>query len=144
MSVPLGRVHLVQRIVLAAEASTLTHVRSAYQLAVQSVSPAVISALNASGEFSFPAGNQARAPVATNVVERLNHVRTVASDDDALARNFSQEVLARTRNLPGSSRAHPRPAVKALKLFTKEFGICVVARGQGLGGEFHLSVHSHN
>src|SRR5262249_39886767 len=48
--VPLVRVHFVQRILFAAKAATLLHVRSANQLAVEAVGPSVITTLNSAGE----------------------------------------------------------------------------------------------
>src|SRR5438876_12451948 len=63
--------------------------------------------------------------MAAHVEERVNRIRAIARDDDALAGERAREVVARVRNLIDASGANPAVEIKTFDLVTVEIGIRV-------------------
>jgi hypothetical protein len=106
------------------------HMGGAKQAAVQPVSPAVVGALNSSGEITLGGGTQARATVPADVIESFYGAGVTANDDNTLAGNLAQEIIACTGNAVGAACADPTLEKELLDFLTEERGVCIVARRQ--------------
>src|SRR5579864_4580463 len=129
MSVPNCSLHSVQRIIFAAEAAALVHVRRAHESPVQPIGPAVVATLYAAGKLSFRSSDEPRAPVPADVVKRAHIVLGIAGDDDALAGHFAQEIISGMGDLFCAPGAYPRLTVEPLHFIPEDFRIGVIPRG---------------
>src|SRR3954469_11210795 len=123
MSVPNCSLHLVQRIIFAAESAAFLQMRRANEPAIETVGPTVISALVSPGKLPCPLGYHPRATVAAHIVKRADRLIVVTVDDNALTSNFTQEIVAGIRDLIGTPGANPRLAVEALPFITEKFWV---------------------
>src|SRR5437868_10343870 len=99
MTIPHSDGNSVQRVLFAAKTGGFVHVRSTNQAPIQPIRPAVVPALYAAGKLSLCIGNQPRAAVAAHIVKSLHLLIGVPSDDYALARDLSQEIITRFGDL---------------------------------------------
>src|ERR1017187_5735849 len=95
----------IERILLTTE--TVVHMWSAKQLPVEPIGPAVIAALDPSGEMPLGAGADARATMPAHVEKRPHQVILAASNNQAFPGNLAQKIIARSRDLIGAPRADP-------------------------------------
>src|SRR3954466_7865547 len=126
MPVPNRSLHFVQRIILSAESAAFIHMWCTNEPAVKAISPPVISALDTTRKLSSRIGHDPRASVAAYVVKSADGLVVVVIDDDALAGNLTQEIVARISNLIGAPGAYPRLAVEPLQFIAEDFGIGVI------------------
>src|SRR5688572_29186387 len=97
----------LERKVRLVEAFGLLHVGRTDQSSVGRVGPGVIGTLNGLAEASPGFLADAGAPMAADVVEGPERPLAVAQDDDALASDRLEEVLARLPDLLGTADAEP-------------------------------------
>src|SRR3954453_5118263 len=142
MPVPNCGLHFIQRIILSAESAAFIHMRRAYKPAIKAISPPVISALDTARKLSSRIGHDPRASVPAYVVKSADGLVVVAVDDDALAGNLTQEIVAMIRNLIGAPGAYPRLAVEPLQFIAEDFGIGVIPRWQRCCERLDLCTHS--
>src|SRR2546423_2783409 len=117
----------MQRVCLLVESFDFMHVRRADQAAIQRVGPRVIGALN---RFRQPASRgfaEPRAAMAADIVIRAPLAGLVTQDDDALAGDLRQYVIARICKSGISADADPVVLKDALLLCGKNFRRRVVA-----------------
>src|SRR5438045_9729070 len=106
----------MERIGLLVESLDFMHVRRANQATIQRVGPRVIGALN---RFRQPATRgfaEPRAAMAADIVIRAPVAGLVAQDDDALAGDLRQHVIARICKSGISTDADPVVLKDALLL----------------------------
>src|ERR1700682_1807970 len=126
MAVPQIRMDAIQWVVLALEICLL-HVRGAQKPPVERVGPAVVGTLNAAFKVAFGGGTDARTAMAANVEEGLNASASIACDDDALAGDFTQNVVAGAWNFHLAPGIHPDLRIETLHLLVENLRVGVVA-----------------
>src|SRR5258707_12393567 len=141
VAVPHSRRNFVQWIVFTAKIGFL-HVWSADERTVQRIGPAVIGTLDASGKCALGGSAQARAAMAAHIIESADLAARIAGDDNALAGDVAQEVVAGPRNLTGAAGANPGLAIKALELFAENVRVGVIAPGKSRRAACRLGGHS--
>src|SRR5579863_6280450 len=134
------RLHAVQRIILLVEGAVF-HMRSAQKIAVQSICPAVIGALDAALKFSMLLAAHSGSAVAANIEEGAHSPACFAGHNDAFPGYFRQIIIARIRHLLRSPAAEPHLAEKCFQLLLKYSGVRVVTPRQSLGRRAHSGVH---
>jgi hypothetical protein len=123
-------VDVLQRVVRLLEVRHLVHVRRADQPAVEIVGPRVIRALDAAGELPGGLVADARAAVAADVVEGADLAGGVARDDDVVAVQLADEVLAGALRLFRSAGVEPHRPEESIELRLQQRRLRVVARRQ--------------
>src|SRR5688500_1971417 len=118
----------VESVVGTLELLVLVDVRRREQAPVVVVRPCVIGALEGLAQRS--AGRlvveKLRAPVGADVVEGAQVAIAVPGDEDRLAGNVTNEVVARRGHLVSSPDAEPTPEEQALALLRVDLGTRVV------------------
>src|SRR3984957_8144786 len=109
VSVPHFSVHCMQRVVLSAKAG-FVHVQSTEEFSIQSISPAVIRALNATRECPALFRTDAGSTVPTNVVESMNPTAILAGNNEAFACDLAQKIVAGVGDLFSAPAAEPHLA----------------------------------
>ncbi len=122
----------VQRVVRALELLVLVDVRRGEQAAVEVVRPCVVRALERLAEMAARGlvVEQLRAAVGAHVVEGAQLAVAVAHDEDRLADDVADEVVARPGDLLASADAHPAAEEQALALLLVDLGGRVVRAGE--------------
>src|SRR6516225_1895566 len=109
MAIPNFGLDLAQRKVLALETGCI-HVRCAKQTAVQTVSPAVVRALDAFSETALGLSAHPRATMPADIVEGAQQAAAIAHDNQTFAGKFAEEIVARIGYRFGAPHADPTSA----------------------------------
>jgi hypothetical protein len=123
MAVPESGEDRVKRVVFGFKPGQI-HMRSAEEPAVQTISPAVIRALNAIDPALWR-GTHSSATVTADVVVGPYGSRRVAYNDHALAGDLTQEIISRAGNRGGATRANPAPEKEFFEFAMVQIGIRV-------------------
>ena len=123
----------MERIALLVEPFDFVHMRRADQAAIERVGPGVIGALNRFGQPARGRFAQPGTAVATHVVVRATLTGLIAQNDDALAGDFYQEVIARGRERRIAADADPVSTENPLLLVGEHFRRRVIAARESTG-----------
>lgn len=119
---------------MAVEGGVFVHVRRADELAVVGIGPGVVRALQGVGELPGRGGAEARTAVAADVVEGAAHAVAAMQEDDALAAEVEEGVLAWLGDLLDPAGAEPMGVEDVVQLLLVDGGVGVVPAGEGHDG----------
>ena len=129
MAIPDSGLQRMKRVVSVLEGGCI-HMWGTQKPAVKPIGPAVIWALDTSGQSTFCSGTQAGPAVAAHIVKGLYRARFTADDNNAFSGYLAKEVIARITNAVGVSGAEPGFEKEDIDLAAIQVGICIVVARQ--------------
>src|SRR6266403_302373 len=91
--------------------------------------------------MAFGEGTDARAAVAANVEKGVQASARIAGDNDALAGNLTQNVVAGMWNFGLAARIDPHLRIEAFHLLAENLRVRVVAPRKSLWRGRHFCLH---
>ncbi len=111
-------------------AEVLAHLRRRAQRPVEVVTPGVVRAEHACKAATRRSIEELRAAMAADVVERAYLAILGPHNDDRVACEFFQEIIARRRDIHLATDAEPVPVKEAALFALEDFVRCVDGAGQ--------------
>jgi len=122
-----------ERKIRAVEAGGILHVARGQERAVERVRPRMVGAAKRSDRVAVAALAETRAAMPADVVERVHRTGLVAHDDQALAGDAREQIVARLRNAARMTHADPLACEEAFALRAERVVRQIEFRGERSG-----------